>query len=167
MSDTVIYNGVSYDVERIILMKGVKAQIDTSKQTNVENAVCSSKIKYPIVIPVDGGYYTLIKPAVEAKNPSVAFVLSKFILKKLRDTPVTDARPYTTGFAAPVQNRLVYQQPYGQRQQQSPVVENHRQPEQPIRAIETAPKKLTGIEVLRERARIQQQEYQHQQRSSN
>ena len=166
MSDTVIYNGVNYDVEKIILMKGAKALIDTSKQTNVQNAFSSDKIKYPIVIPVGDDFYTLIKPAVEAKNPSVAFVLSKFTLKKLRDEPVVVSR-----LRNPVLPTLLVTTPqrrndpseeyvvnrFKEHDRIKPLVEITERKPYPVNAP-----KLTGIEVLRERARVQQLEYRNQ-----
>lgn len=176
MSDTVIYNGVSYDVEKILMIRGegARVKIDKNKQTNVEQAVCSDKTNYPIVVPVGDTFFTLIKPAVEAKNSTTVFVLSKFILKKLRDVPVTPSRLYNSGDN---QVRPIYRPPAEHRLTEQ-VAEQHYQAEQRIRAsvkLMTAQSsivpqntpKLTGIEVLRERARIQQQEYQHQQRSSN
>ena len=165
MSDTVIYNGVNYDVEKVILMKGAKALIDISKQTNVQNAFSSDKIKYPIVIPVGDDFYTLIKPAVEAKNPSVAFVLSKFTLKKLRDEPVVVSR-----LRNPVLPTLLVTTPqrrndpseeyvvnrFKEHDRIKPLVEITERKPYPVNAP-----KLTGIEVLRERARVQQLEYQN------
>lgn len=197
MSDTVIYNGVNYDVEKVILMKGAKALIDTSKQTNVQNAFSSDKIKYPIVIPVGDDFYTLIKPAVEAKNPSVAFVLSKFTLKKLRDEPVVVSRLNNPVISDHSQVRVAFQrtkpaaplseagfQPlnYGNMNwnpktvEVPSIVQGKPGEEQPWRGNlkprdEQQPVKLTGIEVLRERARVQQQEYQsrnqHDDRQNN
>lgn len=136
MSDTVTYNGVEYSVDKILLIKGegAKVEIDKTKQSNVEQAYRSDKTKHPIVIPVDTGYYTLIAPLEENTKSKVAYVLSKFVLKRLRNASESNAPLARQRF-----------------ERTQPVTEI-----KPTQMHPLAAQRLTGIAALR--ARVEQQD---------
>lgn len=107
MGNNVRFNNINYDVEKLMVFKGegTLAEVGGTEVIDCDTVatVDDPRVKNRVVVPRDGKFVTLLKPANPGKGSEKRVtILSKFVLKKVaapvfkeapRQAPFVDQRP--------------------------------------------------------------------------
>lgn len=92
MAQYITYNDNKYDVKKLLLLKGegIRIKFEADKLLNLDKAYQSSETDGIVVVPYDDKFQVLLKTSGELNDKTPVYILSKFILKKIKYDPVGD-----------------------------------------------------------------------------
>lgn len=89
MTQYISYNDNKYDVKKLLLIKGEgsRVQYDSSKLLNLDKAFSSNETDGIVTVPFCDKFHVLVKTSKEITNKTPVYILSKFLLKKIKYSP--------------------------------------------------------------------------------